>query len=60
MDAYRWYHKIQMHKVDEEKTSVYTDMGKNYTKMPFRLKNAGATYKRLARKVFEPQVGKNI
>ena len=28
--------------------------------MPFDLKNAGATYKRIMTKMFEPQLGKNI
>nr|GEZ53122.1 reverse transcriptase domain-containing protein [Tanacetum cinerariifolium]GEZ53125.1 reverse transcriptase domain-containing protein [Tanacetum cinerariifolium] len=31
-----------------------------YTKMPFGLKNAGATYQRLIDKAFESQVGRNI
>ena len=28
--------------------------------MPFRLKNAGFTYKRMMTRIFEPQLGKNI
>ena len=28
--------------------------------MPFRLKNAGSTYKRMMTRIFEPQLGKNI
>nr|GEW11861.1 reverse transcriptase domain-containing protein [Tanacetum cinerariifolium] len=31
-----------------------------YTKMPFGLKNAGATYQRLMDKAFESQIGQNI
>ncbi|GJT52803.1 hypothetical protein Tco_0978960 [Tanacetum coccineum] len=46
--AYKGYHQIQMSKEDKEKTSFYTDQGTYcYTKMLFRLKNAGAIYKRL-------------
>ncbi|GJX04012.1 hypothetical protein Tco_0189928 [Tanacetum coccineum] len=44
LDAYKWYHQIQMAKEDEEKTAFYTEQGTYcYTKMPFGLKNAGAT-----------------
>ncbi|GJW41350.1 reverse transcriptase domain-containing protein [Tanacetum coccineum] len=47
LDAYKGYHQIQMSKKDEEKTALHTDEGVFcYTKMPFRLKNAGATYQR--------------
>ena len=28
--------------------------------MPFRLKHAGFTYKRMMTRIFEPQLGKNI
>ena len=45
LDAYKGYHQIQMAKEDEDKTAFRTDMGTFcYTKMPFGLKNAGATY----------------
>ncbi|GJV97446.1 hypothetical protein Tco_1549023 [Tanacetum coccineum] len=38
-------HLVQMAKEDEEKTAFYTEQGTYcYTKMPFGLKNAGATY----------------
>ncbi|GJR22124.1 reverse transcriptase domain-containing protein [Tanacetum coccineum] len=46
---------------DEEKTAFHTSHGVYcYTKMPFRLKNAGVTYQRLVDKAFDNQVGRNI
>ncbi|GJX95497.1 reverse transcriptase domain-containing protein [Tanacetum coccineum] len=46
---------------DGEKTAFYTSQGVYcYTKMPFGLKNAGATYQRLVDKDFNSQVGRNI
>ncbi|GJT33955.1 hypothetical protein Tco_0924374 [Tanacetum coccineum] len=42
------YHQIQMVEQDEEKTAFHTSHGVYcYTKMPFGLKKAGATYQRL-------------
>ncbi|GJR53347.1 reverse transcriptase domain-containing protein [Tanacetum coccineum] len=47
LDAYKGYHQIQMAREDEEKTAFYTEQGTYYyMKMPFGLKNAGATYQR--------------
>ncbi|GJU69453.1 reverse transcriptase domain-containing protein [Tanacetum coccineum] len=61
MDAYKGYHQIQMAESDEEKTSFHSSHGVYcYTKMPFGLKNAGATYQRLVDKAFDNQVGRNI
>nr|GEW25843.1 hypothetical protein [Tanacetum cinerariifolium] len=46
---------------DEEKTAFHTGQGVYcYTKMPFGLKNAGATYQRLVDKAFDSQIGRNI
>ncbi|GJV80403.1 reverse transcriptase domain-containing protein [Tanacetum coccineum] len=61
LDAYKGYHQIQMTKKDEEKTAFHTDEGVFcYTKMPFGLKNAGATYQRLVDTIFEGQMGRNL
>ena len=48
MDAFSGYNKIKMKEEDQDKTSFVTSQGLFcYKVMPFRLKNAGATYKRL-------------
>nr|GEX13818.1 reverse transcriptase domain-containing protein [Tanacetum cinerariifolium] len=61
LDAYRGYHQIQMAQSDKEKMAFRTDHGVYfYTKMPFGLKNAGATYQRLVDKALNSQVGRNI
>nr|GEW07406.1 reverse transcriptase domain-containing protein [Tanacetum cinerariifolium] len=61
LDAYKGYHQIQMAKEDEEKMAFYTDQGTYcYTKMPFGLKNVGATYQRLVDLTFQSQIGRNF
>nr|GEU61012.1 reverse transcriptase domain-containing protein [Tanacetum cinerariifolium] len=61
LDAYKGYHQIQLVESDEEKTAFHTGQGVYcYTKMPFDLKNAGATYQRLVDKAFDSQIGRNI
>jgi hypothetical protein len=61
LDAYKGYYQVQMAKEDEDKTAFYTDIGIFcYTKMPYRLKNTGATYQRLMDKVFKDQIGRNL
>nr|GEX61823.1 reverse transcriptase domain-containing protein [Tanacetum cinerariifolium] len=60
-ETFRTLCKIPLAKADEEKTAFHTGQGVYcYTKMPFGLKNAGATYQRLMDKVFEGQIGQNI
>ncbi|GJT81877.1 reverse transcriptase domain-containing protein [Tanacetum coccineum] len=50
-----------MAKEDEEKMAFITSQGVFcYSKMPFGLKNAGATYQRLVDKAFQKQIGKNL
>ncbi|GJY29941.1 reverse transcriptase domain-containing protein [Tanacetum coccineum] len=61
LDAYKGYHQIQMAEADEEKMAFHTPQGVYcYTKMPFGLKNARATYQRLVDKAFDKQVGQNL
>ncbi|GJT17776.1 reverse transcriptase domain-containing protein [Tanacetum coccineum] len=61
LDAYKGYHQIQMAESDEEKTAFHTSQGVYcYIKMPFGLKNVGATYQRLVDKAFNSQVGRNV
>nr|GEW47029.1 reverse transcriptase domain-containing protein [Tanacetum cinerariifolium] len=61
LDAYKGYHQIQLAEPDEEKTAFHIGQGVYcYTKMPFDLKNAGATDQRLMDKAFESQIGRNI
>ena len=45
MDAFSEYNQIRMAEEDQEKTAFITSQGLYcYKVMPFRLKNAGATY----------------
>ncbi|PKU85753.1 RNA-directed DNA polymerase [Dendrobium catenatum] len=61
MDAYSGYNQIKMNQTDEEATAFQTDRGLYcYRVMPFRLKNAGATYQRLMNKVFKTLIGHNM
>ncbi|GKD74287.1 reverse transcriptase domain-containing protein [Tanacetum coccineum] len=50
-----------MAREDEEKTAFITSQGIFcYTKMPFGLRNDGATYQRLVDKAFHKQIGRNL
>ena len=61
MDAYSGYNQIRMNKADEERIAFTTDQGLYcYTVMPFGLKNAGATYQRLVKRIFARQIGRNM
>ncbi|GMH03833.1 hypothetical protein Nepgr_005672 [Nepenthes gracilis] len=58
MDAYSRYNQIRMDPEDEEHTSFMTDQWTYcYKMMPFGLKNAGATYRRLVNKMFKLEIG---
>ena len=61
MDAFSGYNQIKMAEEDQEKTTFITSQGLNFYKvMPFRLKNARATYQRLVNKMFSKQIGRNM
>ncbi|XP_021986466.1 uncharacterized protein LOC110882870 [Helianthus annuus] len=61
LDCYKGYHQVQMAVQDEDKTAFCTPTGLYcYTKMPFSLKNAGATYQRLMNETFSDAIGKYI
>ncbi|GJU40946.1 reverse transcriptase domain-containing protein [Tanacetum coccineum] len=61
LDAYKGYHQIPIAEKDEEKTAFFTREGVFcYKRLPFGLKNAGATYQRLIDKVFSHQMGRNM
>ncbi|XP_071734744.1 uncharacterized protein [Rutidosis leptorrhynchoides] len=55
------YHQIPKELYDEEKKAFHTDHGiYYYTKMPFGIKNAGATYHRMIDTTFTKQIGHNL
>lgn len=61
IDAYFGYNQIKMHVKDKEHTSFLMNKGVYfYVAMPFGLKNAGATYQCLVKKMFNDQLGKNM
>nr|KYP31996.1 Transposon Ty3-G Gag-Pol polyprotein [Cajanus cajan] len=61
LDAYSSYNQILMYPPDEEYTAFITEQANYcYHIMPFRLKNAGATYQRLMDTVFVEQIGHNL
>ncbi|GJX66762.1 reverse transcriptase domain-containing protein [Tanacetum coccineum] len=61
VNAYKGYHQLQMEKEDEEKIAFITSQGIFcYTKMPFGLRNAGATYQHLVDKAFHKYIGRNL
>ena len=54
LDAFQGHHQIPLARGDQEKTSFITPIGNYYYKvMPFGLKNAGFTYRRMMTRMFE-------
>nr|ABA98294.1 retrotransposon protein, putative, Ty3-gypsy subclass [Oryza sativa Japonica Group] len=61
LDAYSGYHQIHMNPLDIPKTSFITLFGTFcHLRMPFGLRNAGATFARLVYKVLGKQLGQNV
>ena len=61
LDAFSGYHHILMYSPDVEKTAFITPHELyNYDVMPFGLKNAEATYRRLVTKIFRPLLGNTM
>ena len=61
MDGSSGYNQIRMASKDEELTAFRTPKGIYYYKvMPFRLKNAGATYQRAMQRIFDDMLHKNV
>jgi hypothetical protein len=61
LDAYSGYHQIHMNPADIPKTAFITPFGTFcHLRMPFGLRNAGATFAKLVYKVFYKQLGQNV
>jgi hypothetical protein len=57
LDCFSWYHQIWLKKEDDEKTSFTTPfITYCYTRMFEGLKNVGATFARMTKKVLDPQL----
>lgn len=61
LDVFLGYHQIAMNRNDIPKTVFITPKGTYaHIKMPFGLKNAGATFQRIVNKIFKAQIGQNM
>ena len=61
MDGFSGYNQIRMYPGDEKHTLFRTPLGVYcYTVMPFRLKNAGATYQRAMSMIFRDHLRKTV
>ena len=61
MDAFTGYNQIKLEETDQEKTSFVTSQGIFcYKVILFGLKNVGATYQKLMKKMFSYQIGRNV
>jgi len=61
MDGFLGYNQIKMYPDDEKHTSFRTPLGVYfYIVMPFRLKNARATYQRAMNAIFHEHIRKTV
>ena len=61
MDAFLRYNQIRMSEENQEKTTFVTSQELYYYKViPFKLKNAKATYQKLVNHMFNKQIRWNI
>ncbi|GJW88822.1 reverse transcriptase domain-containing protein [Tanacetum coccineum] len=61
LDVYKGYHQNKWkRKMKTTIEFIYNAKQYLYTKMPFGLRNAGATYQRLVDKAFHKQIGRNL
>ena len=58
LDSFQGYHQIALAPKDREKMAfISPDANYHYTVMPFRLKNAGATYQWMMTRMFRDKIG---
>ena len=61
INAFQGYHQIALTAEDQEKTAfISPDANYHYTVMPFRLKNAGATYQWMMTRMFRDKIRHTI
>ena len=61
LDAFQGYHQITLAPEDQGKTAfISPDANYHYTVMPFRLKNAGATYQQMMMRMFWDKIGRTV
>ena len=61
LDAFQGYHQISLAVEDQGKIAfISSDDNYHYTVMPFRLKNAGATYQWMMTIMFRDKIGRTI